>query len=41
MKYAIIQPPYSRDRSRSDACFAFKMILLDTMDSSVDVIVLP
>ena len=41
MKYAIIQPPYSRDRSRSDACFAFKMNLLDTMDSSVDVIVLP
>ena len=41
MKYAIIQPPYSRDRSQSDACFAFKMNLLDTMDSSVDVIVLP
>ncbi len=41
MKYAIIQPPYSRDRACSDACFDFKMNLLDTLDSSVDVIVLP
>lgn len=41
MKYAIVQPPYSRDRNRSDACFAFKMNLLDTLDNSVDVIVLP
>ena len=41
MKYAIVQPPYSRDRDRSDACFAFKMNLLDTLDNSVDVIVLP
>lgn len=41
MKACIIQPPYSRDLSRSDELFDYKLKLLDECDSSLDIIVLP
>jgi len=41
MKACIIQPPYSRDTSLSDTCFAYKMEQLDQCDESLDLIVLP
>lgn len=41
MKACIIQPPYSRDVSLSDAYFEYKMNCLDQCDSSADIIVLP
>jgi len=41
MKACIIQPPYSRDTSLSDAYFDYKMNCLDQCDSSADLIVLP
>jgi len=41
MKACIIQPPYSRDVSRSDELFEYKIKLLEKCDSSVDIIVLP
>lgn len=41
MRTCIIQPPYSRDLSRSDEYFAYKIDILDKVDDSVDIIVLP
>ena len=41
MKACIFQPPYSRDVSRSDEYFAYKLDLLDQCDASMDIIVLP
>jgi len=41
MKACVIQPPYSRDLSRADELFAFKMQMLDACDDSLDIIVLP
>lgn len=41
MKACIIQPPYSRDTSKSDEFFKFKLDMLDECDESVDIIVLP
>ena len=41
MKACVIQPPYSRDLSQSDALFAKKLEMLDGCDESVDIIVLP
>lgn len=41
MKACIIQPPYSRDVSDSDAFFAYKLKCLEDCDASVDLIVLP
>jgi len=41
MKACIIQPPYSRDVSDSEAFFQYKMNLLDQCDDSLDIIVLP
>jgi len=41
MKACIIQPPYSRDLSHSDAYFQYKLQLLDNCDASIDLIVLP
>ncbi len=41
MKACIIQPPYSRDVSRSDELFAYKLQMLDACDASIDLIVLP
>ena len=41
MKACIIQPPYSRDVSLSDAYFDYKMNCLDQCDASADIIVLP
>ena len=41
MKTCIIQPPYSRDVSYSDEYFKYKMDLLDKLDDSVDIVVLP
>ena len=41
MKACIIQPPYSRDLSDCDKFFHYKMDMLDSCDSSVDIIVLP
>jgi len=41
MKACIIQPPYSRDTSKSDEFFKFKLDMLDKCDETVDIIVLP
>lgn len=41
MKACVIQPPYSRDLSFSDEYFDYKLKMLDSCDSSVDIIVLP
>lgn len=41
MKACIIQPPYSRDVSLSDAYFDYKMNCLEQCDGTVDIIVLP
>ena len=41
MKACIIQPPYSRDASLSDAYFEYKMDCLHRCDASMDIIVLP
>lgn len=41
MKAYIIQPPYSKDVSKSDEYFDFKMRMLEECDESVDIIVLP
>lgn len=41
MKVCVFQPPYSRDVSRSDELFAYKMNLLEQCDNSLDLIVLP
>ena len=41
MKACVIQPPYSRDLSRSDELFAWKMNQLRQCDESMDLIVLP
>ncbi len=41
MRTCIIQPPYSRDLSLSDEYFAYKIDILDKVDDSVDIIVLP
>ena len=41
MKSCIIQPPYSRDLSLSDEYFNYKIDMLDRVDESVDIIVLP
>ena len=41
MKACVIQPPYSRDVSQSDANFAYKLRLLEECDESADIIVLP
>ncbi len=41
MKACIIQPPYSRDVSLSDAYFEYKMDCLNQCDESADIIVLP
>lgn len=41
MKACIIQPPYSRDVSLSDAYFEYKMDCLKRCDESADIIVLP
>lgn len=41
MKACIIQPPYSRDVSHSDAYFDYKIRMLDKCDDSIDIIVLP
>ena len=41
MKAFIIQPPYSRDTSRSDEFFQYKLNMLDSCDESADIIVLP
>lgn len=41
MKACVIQPPYSRDLSQSDALFAYKLEMLDKCDESLDIIVLP
>lgn len=41
MKACIIQPPYSRDISFSDAYFEYKLDMLNRCDNSVDLIVLP
>ncbi len=41
MKACVIQPPYSRDVSRSEELFDYKLKKLDECDSSMDIIVLP
>ncbi len=41
MKACIIQPPYSRDLSKSDELFEYKINLLDQCTHEVDIIVLP
>ena len=41
MKACVIQPPYSRDLSRSDELFAWKLEQLEACDASCDLIVLP
>lgn len=41
MKVSVFQPPYSKDVSRSDELFAYKLDLLDSCDDSIDIIVLP
>ncbi len=41
MKTCIIQPPYSRDVADCEKFFKYKMDMLDSCDSSVDIIVLP
>ncbi len=41
MKSCIIQPPYSRDLSLSDEYFNYKIDMLDRVDESVDIVVLP
>lgn len=41
MKVCIFQPPYSRDISRCDALFRYKLDLLEKCDASLDLIVLP
>jgi len=41
MKACIIQPPYSNDVADSENFFKYKMEMLDSCDSSVDIIVLP
>lgn len=41
MKVCVFQPPYSRDVSRSDELFEYKLKLLDSCDDSLDIIVLP
>ncbi len=41
MKACIIQPPYARDVSHSDAYFDYKIKMLDACDASIDLIVLP
>ncbi len=41
MKACIIQPPYARDVSYSDAYFDYKIKMLDACDDSIDIIVLP
>jgi len=41
MKTCVIQPPYSRDFSKSDEYFAWEIAELDKCDPSMDIIVLP
>jgi predicted amidohydrolase len=41
MKAAIIQAPYSRDLSKSDEYFDYKLNLLKDLKDDVDIIVLP
>ena len=41
MKACVIQPPYSRDLTRSDELFAWKLQQLDLCDETMDLIVLP
>ena len=41
MKACIIQPPYTRDVSCSDAYFEWKLKALEACDETLDVIVLP
>lgn len=41
MKACIIQPPYSRDVADCDKFFEYKLNMLDSCDTSVDIIVLP
>lgn len=41
MKVCLIQPPYSMDHSQIEKCFAEEVKLLDSCDTSVDIIVLP
>ena len=41
MKACVIQPPYSRDLTRSDELFAWKLAQLEKCDETLDLIVLP
>ena len=41
MKAYIMQPPYSRDVSRAEELFAWKLEQLDRCPEDVDIIVLP
>nr|MBQ4320158.1 carbon-nitrogen hydrolase family protein [Clostridia bacterium] len=41
MKICVIQPPYSRDFSKSDEYFEWELNELDKCDETMDVIVLP
>ena len=41
VKACVIQPPYSRDVSRSEELFAWKLEALNRCDESMDIIVLP
>ena len=41
MKACVIQPPYSRDVSRSEELFRWKLEALERCDASMDIIVLP
>ena len=41
MRACIIQPPYSKDSSKSDEYFDYKIQQLDKCDETVDIIVLP
>ncbi len=41
MKAYVIQPPYSRDTSRSDELFEYKINLLKSISEDADIIVLP
>ncbi len=41
MKACIIQPPYTKDVSRADECFAYKIKMLAQCDETIDIIVLP
>ena len=41
MKACVIQPPYSKDKSKADDCFKYKINALKSLDDDVDIIVLP